>query len=240
MIEWRDDAVLLSARNHGETAAIVSVFSRTRGRCRGLVPGGMGKRLRPNLQCGNILEVVWKARLDDHLGTFSCELMTPHAARVLHDYARLSCLNAVCSLIETLLPERESHEALFIATLTMLDGLSGPVWSSIYAHWELALLRAIGYGLDLSRCAAGGESDDLAYVSPRSACAVSRKAGSPYHDRLLVLPVFLLTGEPGKTTDVLAALRLSGYFLDRFLRTHHSAALPLARQRLLERLAAQA
>ncbi len=239
MIEWRDDAVLLATRRHGESAAIVSVLSRSHGRHHGLVPGGAGQKMRPNLQPGNSLAVVWRARLAESLGTMTCEMTNAYAARFFHDQDRLSCLSSACALIEALVPEREPNEALFCATEALLEGLAGPAWSSIYAHWELALLRTLGYGIDLSCCTVSGANDDLAYVSPKSGRAVSRSSGEAYRDKLLALPAFLLDSTPGEGSEILAALRLSGYFLDRYVRTHHSAPLPVARQRLCERLGTQ-
>ncbi len=239
MIEWNDDALVLSLRRHGETAAVVSVFARGNGRWHGLVPGGSGQKMRPVLQPGNIVAIGWRARLSEHLGTLSCELLVPYAARAFHARERLLCLSSACALIDALLPEREAHEALFEATRALLEALDGPVWSSVYAHWELALLRAIGYGLDLSCCVVNGKNDDLAYVSPKSAAAVSRSAGDAYRDKLLALPAFLLSSTPGDKGEILSALKLSGYFLDRYVRTHHSAPLPVARHRLCDHLAAQ-
>ncbi|NEU35624.1 DNA repair protein RecO, partial [bacterium LRH843] len=69
--------------------------------------------------------------------------------------------------------------------------LTSPHWQADYIRFELRLLQELGFGLDLSECAATGAHDHLIYVSPKSGRAVSADAGKPYHDKLLPLPYFL-------------------------------------------------
>jgi DNA repair protein RecO (recombination protein O) len=110
-------------------------------------------------------------------------------------------------------------------------------------RWELDLLTSLGFGLDLTRCAATGDTADLAYVSPKSGRAVSRAAGHGYRDRLLPLPSFLISQAKPEREDVLAGLRLTGYFLDRHVlhgpQVKHSITDRRleSRARFLERLA---
>ena len=129
------------------------------------------------------------------------------------------------------LPEREPHEAVHAGLLAVLASLADEeVWPSALVKWELGLLQALGYGLDLSACAATGATDDLAYVSPRSGRAVSRAAGAPYHGRLLALPAFLHTpGAIGSRAEAATGLELTGYFLERNVFRAHGRALPPAR-----------
>jgi DNA repair protein RecO (recombination protein O) len=101
----------------------------------------------------------------------------------------------------------------------------------------------LGFGLDLSRCAATGETTDLVYVSPKSGHAVSAKAGEPYRDKLLRLPAFLLPD--GAATrpsppEALDGVRLTGYFLDQRVFAPRGREMPPARARfvdVLERMA---
>jgi DNA repair protein RecO (recombination protein O) len=97
-------------------------------------------------------------------------------------------------------------------------------------------LAVLGFGLDLSSCAATGAADDLAYVSPRSGRAVSRAAGRPYHDKLLPLPAFLVSDTPAAPPEIAAGLALTGYFLHRHLLLPQGRNLPEARQRLAQRV----
>ncbi|MGO1117326.1 DNA repair protein RecO [Rhodovibrionaceae bacterium A322] len=238
MIEWSDDALVLSTRPHGENGALVQLLTREKGRHAGMVRGGQGRQQRPVLQIGNQVMATWKARLSDHLGTYSLELTQGHAARFLDDPARLSALTSAAALCDSLLPEREPHPACYEGLVALIDALSGESWAEIYIHWELLLLRELGFGLNLEDCAAGGDNSQLAYVSPKSGRAVSLAAGEPYRDRLLPLPPFLVGLSAGGEDEVAQGLRLTGYFLERHLFHPRDKELPASRQRLQQRFPA--
>jgi len=238
-MEWVDDGILLSARKHGENAAIVSLLTAAHGRHLGLVKGGGGRRMRGLLQIGNEVHATWRARLTEHLGAYTLELATARAAELLDDAGRLAALASACALAETALPEREPHPEIHAAFRVLLDALSADAhWPEIYVRWELGLLEALGYALDLSRCAATGRAENLTHVSPRSGRAVSAEAALPYRDRLLRLPGFL-GGEAGRDDQAQAlrdGLALTAHFLTRHIYEPHRQALPPARTRLVDML----
>lgn len=240
-MDWTDDGIVLSARKHGETSVIVTLLTRAHGRHLGLVRGGAGKKARGIYQPGNRVTARWRARLAEQLGTFSCEMTSAFAATVLKDRLRLAGLSAACAVAEASLAERQPHPAVFDALLALLEVLEGEGgdghWPSAYVKWELGLLGELGYGLDLSACAATGRNDQLAYVSPKSGRAVSLAAGEPYKGALLPLPGFLLrVGARGEPDEVAQGLKLTGYFLERNVFHPADRSLPPARNRLAERL----
>ena len=237
-MHWTDDGIVLSARPHGESSAVVQLLTRHQGRHAGLVRGGQGKRARGIYQPGNLVAANWTARLPEHLGNYACELVESHAARVLDDPARLAALSAAAAVSETALPEREPHAACFEGFLALLAALPGDHWAEVYVRWELALLAELGFGLDLESCAAGGANDQLAYVSPKSGRAVSLAAGEPYRDKLLALPGFLAGHGGGGREQVEQGLALTGFFLERHVFAPHHRDLPAARRRLAERFPA--
>jgi DNA repair protein RecO (recombination protein O) len=234
-MEWRDTGFVLSARRHGEHALIVELLTRGHGRHAGLVRGGQSPRRRAVLQPGNAVAACWRGRLPEHLGALDCELVAAYAARLLDDPDRLAALNAAVALLLAALPEHEPHPDLYQAFAGLLAALDSPhSWPQAYVTWECQLLAALGFGLDLARCAATGTNQDLVYVSPRSGRAVSREAGLPYHDKLLPLPAFLWREQaPTDPADIVAGLVLTRHFL-----LHHllDGRLPEARERLVERL----
>lgn len=236
LMEWTDEAIILGLRRHGESSAIVSLLTRSRGRQSGLIRGARGRTARGFLQPGSLIRATWRARLAEHLGTVGWEPVAAVPADVLDDAGRLAGLAAACAVADAALPEREPQDAVHAGLLVLLQSLSDDaVWPSALVKWEAGLLQALGYGLDLSACAATGTTDDLAYVSPRSGRAVSRAAGVPYHRRLLPLPAFLLTpGAVGSRAEAIAGLELTGYFLERNVFRIGGRGLPPARLRLVE------
>ncbi|MFQ6017605.1 MAG: DNA repair protein RecO [Kiloniellaceae bacterium] len=234
-MQWSDEGIVLCARPHGESAVVVHLLTRSQGRHAGLVRGGQGRRARGIYQPGNLVSARWTGRLTEHLGSYSCELLESYAARVLDDPARLAALSSAAAVSEGGLPEREPHAACYEGFLALLESLSGDHWAEVYVRWELALLSELGFGLDLTSCAAGGTNDQLAYVSPKSGRAVSLAAGEPYRDRLLALPGFLAGRGGGGAHEVGQGLALTGFFLERFVFAPHDRRLPAARRRLAER-----
>ena len=238
-MQWTDEGVVLSAKPHGETSAVVTLLTPSHGRHAGLVRGGRGRRAHGIYQPGNRITATWRGRLAEHLGTYSCELIQSHAAQLFDDFPRLAALSSAASLCELVLPEREPHPGCYEGSLALLHALGRDHWAEAYVRWEVALLAELGFGLDLTRCAVGGDSDDLAYVSPRSGRAVSRAAGRPYREKLLPLPGFLVRRGEGGAGEVGAGLRLTGYFLERHVLLPHGRRLPAARTRLVERFPAE-
>ena len=236
-MEWSDDAIVLSVRPHGESGAILEALTRAHGRHLGLVRGGASRHSKPVLQPGNTVRLQWRARLSEHLGNFTAELDRARAGELMERREALIGLNALTAVAGAALPEREPHEPVFEAAQILLDamiedGLAH--WGPLYVRWEVGLLEALGFGLDLSRCAATGAVEDLRYVSPRSGRAVSSEAGAPYAGRLFVLPAFLLASQNADVdaADIAGGLELTGHFLlERVLRPH-GKTMPGARLRL--------
>lgn len=241
-MEWRDQGILLSTRRHGETSAIIDVFTPGHGRHAGIVRGGASRRMAPVLQPGAQLDLDWRARLEDHLGTFRVEPVKSRAWSI-GDPMALAGLNAVCALLLHALPEREVHERLYRQSLILLDLLDQPeIWPLAYLNWEMTLLEEMGFGLDLRRCAVMGEkANDLSFISPRTGRAVSRAGAGDWADRLLPLPPCLLGEGPAPDAEILQGFQVTGHFLTEHLAPHLGGKpLPDARARYVARFAAQA
>src|SRR6056297_4293002 len=238
-MEWRDQGILLSTRTHGETSVIIEVFTPEHGRHAGVVRGGTSRKLAPVLQPGAQLDLSWRARLEDHIGTFTAEPLRSRAAASMDNRLSLAGLNAVCALLLFCLPEREAHARLYRRTETLLDLLDQPdIWPLAYLRWEMVLLEELGFGLDLSGCAVlGVQANDLSYVSPRTGRAVSRAGAGEWADKLLPLPPCLLGEGTAEGTEVAEALGVTGYFLhQRVAPELGHKPLPEARARFLDRV----
>jgi DNA repair protein RecO (recombination protein O) len=235
-MEWRDQGILLSSRRHGETSAIIEVFTPSQGRHAGIVRGGTSRKIAPILQPGAQLDLTWRARLEDHIGAFNVEPVRSRAAIAMGGRLSLAGLNAVTALISFSLPEREAHLPLYSRTEALLDLLGqDEVWPLAYLQWELSLLSELGYGLDLSECAVTGATDDLIYVSPKSGRAVSREGAGEWADRLLPLPDVLRGIGAGDDAEIVLGFKTTGYFLETHLAADlGSKPLPEARARYIE------
>lgn len=242
-MEWSAEAIVLSLRKHGENAVIAGLFTREHGRHAGYLRARAAKSGGWPL-VGNRVRATWRARLSEHLGHLTAEPLGDRVSELLEDPLRLAALRSLAALTELCLPEREAHPALFDATEVVIEALAQavPDWPQAYIRWELGLLAELGYGLDLTHCAATGATEDLTHVSPRSGRAVSAAAAQPYLDKLLRLPAFLAQGRGGPAAndpaeDLKAGLTLTGFFLERRVLLPHNQRLPADRDRLAERLA---
>jgi len=239
-VNFTDHGIILDARAHGETHAVAHILTETKGRWAGLVYGGQGKRMRPVLQPGNEVNVEWKGRGEDSLGHFTLEMARARAGDAMQNRLSLAGLSAACAMALACLPEREAHAPSYRAMAVLLDNLGDlDLWPALMARWELGLLAELGFGLTLERCAATGARDNLIYVSPRSACAVSAEAGEPYKDKLLPLPAFLRGGGEATLQDALDGLRATGHFIETRILHLSDKTLPEARIRLIELLRAR-
>jgi DNA repair protein RecO (recombination protein O) len=233
-MEWSDDGIVLGVRRHGESSAIVELLTREHGRHLGLVRGGAASRMRPLLQPGNGVRAVWRARLDEHLGTYAIEGTRLRAAALLASSHAVYGVTHLAALAR-LLPERDPHEDIFELLARTLDDFDDASEAAVHlVRFELAMLGELGFGLDLENCAATGETDELVYVSPKSGGAVSRAAGEAWRDRLLRLPPFLRKADDQgearawSDQDLQDGFALTGLFLLRHVLEprgqHHSDA----------------
>ncbi len=237
-MDFEDDAFVLAARAHGEAGAIVDLLTATHGRYVAHVAGGASRRMRPFLQAGARVIVRYRARVSEQLGSASLEPVGEGPSALFDDALALAGLSAAASVAAGALPEREPHPGAFFAFEAFNGALSNiDIWPAVYVRFEAGLLQELGFGLDLSKCAATGSLDDLVYVSPRTGRAVSRAAGAPYAERLLKLPRFLLSAQGGLDAgDIGAGMELTGHFLERFVFAVLNRPLPPARVWLIDRL----
>ena len=211
------------------------------GRHAGVVRGGASRKRTPHIQPGAQLDLSWKARLNEHLGSFTIEPLRSRAASAMGDRLSLAGLNAICALLAAVLPEREPQEVLYLKSVQLLDLLGqSDVWPLAYLRWEQTLLEELGFALDLSACAVHGRNDDLAYVSPKSGKAVSRLGAGDWADRLLPLPPVLAGQGDASEAEIVRALGTTGWFVEnKLVKSLGDRPVPAARARLVEAIARQ-
>ena len=232
MERWRDQGIVLSARPHGEGGAVVALLTEENGRHAGYVHGAQSSKKRALLEPGTLVTVEWQARTSDNLGSYKLEEERGLSPIVMGDPLKLGALMAACSLCDAALPEREGHPGLFYGLQAFMDTLDSDIWGAAYVMWEIALLKELGFGLELTKCAGNGDPQTLAYVSPKSGRAVSYAEGEPYKEKLLNLPAFLKpNGGPADDDAIATGLKMTGYFLEHWVFAHHTKGVPEPRLR---------
>lgn len=244
-MEWTDTGLVLGTRRLGEADALVELMTRDHGRHLGVVKGGRSKRRSAQIQVGNRLRATWRARLDEHIGTWTVEPLDARAAELMASAVALNAVQTLAAHLR-LLPERDPHPDLFDALAAVLDHLGeARLAGELVVRFELAVIEALGFGLDLGECALTGTRDDLAWVSPRTGRAATRAAGLPHAAKLLALPAFLsgaASGDPATwgragRDDILAGFRLTGHFLARHVWEPRGLTPPATREGLVAALA---
>lgn len=238
MENWQDQGIVLSVRPHGENGGVVSILTKTYGRYAGYIRGANSSRMRGVLEQGNMVDVRWQSRTSDSLGSFTLELISNPAAKIMGDPLKLAALQSASDLCDAALPEREGHEGLFHGLNALYEALETDIWAPAYVLWELAMLKELGFSLDLKTCAGGGDAQRLAYVSPKTGRAVSIDAGKIYKDRLLRLPEFLRPQGGGmENPEILKGLEMTAHFLEHWVFNHHTRGIPETRLRFQKRFA---
>ena len=243
-MEWIDTGLVLGSRRLGEADALVELMTVEHGRHLGVVKGGRSKRRAAALQIGNRVRATWRARLDEHVGTWTIEPLDARAAELMASAVALNGVQTLAAHLR-LLPERDPHPELFAAMAAIVDHLGEPrLAGELIVRFELAVIEALGFGLDLGACALTGSTDDLAWVSPKSGRAATREAGAPHAAKLLPLPGFLTgtsAGEPATwgrvdLDDLIAGFHLTGHFLARHVWEPRGLTPPATREGLVAAL----
>ena len=235
-MHWTDEGFVLGIKRHGEASAILELMTRAHGRHLGLVRGGAGSRMRPVLQPGNLVRADWRARLDDHLGTYTIEGLALRAGDLFSSAHAVFAVTHLSALAR-LLPERDPHEIVFDHLEMIVSQLTdAALTAALIVRFEALMLTELGFGLDLESCAATGATSDLIYVSPKSGRAVSREAGEPWAERMLTLPAYLNSEFEGQVTakDIADGFKLTGFFLARHVLEPRGVALPDARTHFIQ------
>ena len=234
MIDWQDRGIILNARAFGDTDALVSVLTASRGRVAGLVKGGASRKRQADFQPGTLGHVAWRARLEDQLGSLTFEVTRAYPNFHLDDRPRLTALAAFATLVHQTMAERAPVPDLFAAYETWLQHLDQDFWALVYVRLELGLLTAQGFSADLQTCALGGDAQQLSHVSPKTGRAVSQALAAPYAHKLLPLPAFLGGVQDLGAKELTAGLKLTGTLLARHAFAPLNRDLPDVRRRLVD------
>ena len=238
-MRFETKAIVCALRNHGEHGAVVRLMTPEHGLQAAYVRGARGRRMRPVLMAGNVVDIELSARTESQLPQATVELVHSRGP-LLSEPLSAAAIDWATVLTATVLPEGQPYPRLYQALEGLLDAIeaapSASGWGAALVRYELLLLAELGFGLDLDSCAVTGANDQLVAVSPKSGRAVSAAEAEPYAARLLPLPPFVREGGQGSWAEIDQGLALTGHFLLRDLVTERARGIREARSRLVERL----
>lgn len=236
-MEWSAEGLIIGVRRHGESSVVLETMVRGRGRCHGLVRGGRSPKQAVFLQLGNSAQLTWRARIEDHLGTFSAETTKLRAADLIANRQLLFLAQMLAEHLHVL-PERDAHDALLDYVLDLLDRpRTQAELAKALVEFEMFLLDELGFGLDLSSCAVTGVFENLTHMSPKTGRVVCEEVAEPYKERLFRLPKFLHEDAEVRAGDIVAGFAITGHFLDRHIWMPRGINPPATRDWLIQHLA---
>ncbi|MXO62064.1 DNA repair protein RecO [Qipengyuania oceanensis] len=153
-MQLRAPAILVAARPHGETAVVARLLTEEHGLVAAYVAGGRGRRLRPVVIPGNLVEADLRARSDSQLPFARLELVQSRGPW-LSEPLPAAAIAWSCALTASVLPERNAYPALYHALSATLDAIcnapSARGWAPALVAYEALMLREMGYGGNAER-----------------------------------------------------------------------------------------
>lgn len=222
-MQWTDKGIIISSRKFSEKSVIIGALTENNGLHFGVVKNAYTKTSKGIFQQGNIVELTWKARLSEHMGSFSCELLESSTWYLIDQPKKLAAALSICNVIEKCLAEREPHREIFQYFCSFLESLKQDfLWEQAYIFLEIEMLSRLGFGLDFDSCAVTGQTDNLAYISPKTGRAVTEEGAGLYKDKLLKLPKFIATygNSSYSEQEIIDGMKLTGYFLSKNILIH--------------------
>lgn len=232
-MQWTSEAIILKHQQFNDDKLLCWCFSSSHGIYKGLI--SLNSKTRNQIQIGNIIQATWRARLEEHLGSYYCELLKPLSMVIINDKLKLSSILSLCALLSSCLPERALEAKIYDNTISYLLSLKDHTnWLTDYIKLELSILQEMGYGLNLDECGATGSKENLYYISPKTGRAINREAGEAYHNKLFLLPKFLIKETEPLPMDIINALKITQYFIDKHFYKSQSKELPDSRFKFSE------
>ena len=148
-MQWSDEGYLLSKNNFDENSIIIESFTLKHGKYSGLVYGGASRKQKKIFQIGNKILLNWKSTGENKTGHFTVELIKPIAPSFFDDKRRSVCILSLTSILKILLPERQINPKIYNSFDMMINNLNSKNWIELYIHWELSLIKELGYEVNL-------------------------------------------------------------------------------------------
>lgn len=183
MTTFQAEAVILRKWPVHEADEIVSLFTRSHGRIRGVAKAAAKSRRR----FGGALEpMTWvtasyaEKPKQDLVRLDACEVLASPLSDPI-GYARAAALAFYAEVLEEAMPDHDPHEAVFRLVLAVLDHTRNPrVWMPV-TYFSLWITRLLGWMPSLTHCTLCGEpfAAGPAWFQPQSDGLVCSRDKSP-------------------------------------------------------------
>lgn len=241
METFQAEAVVLRTWPVHEADEIVSLFTRSYGRIRGIAKAAAKSRRRFGgaLEPMTLVSASYAERPKQELVRLdACEVIASPLSDPI-DYTRAAALAFYAEVLEEALPDHDPHEAVFRLLLAVLEHSRGnAVWMPV-TYFSLWITRLLGWMPSLTHCMLCGEpfGGGPAWFQPQSdglVCSLDKKPSSRILSpeslavarRIFQSPLAALASEswpPARAADL---RRFTVQSLERHLeRRLHSAAV---------------
>ncbi|KAF8818342.1 DNA repair protein RecO [Rickettsia endosymbiont of Cardiosporidium cionae] len=214
-MQFSDTGIVINKKFFKEHLFIIKVLTKNHGLYSAVIrESNRNSRI---ISAGYLVDFIWKARLEDYLGTAKCELIKSYSSNFMLNKKKLYAFNSLMNMIYYAFPERENQTIFFKKLLCFLSDLVNDFSIKKYFELELSMLKANGYSLNLAQCAVTGSKSELIYVSPKSGNAISKDSGEFYKNKLLKLPQFLIKDSQIDKQQICEASKLISYFITKYM-----------------------
>ena len=235
-MRFQDEGYIINQKKYGESSLILTILSKNHGKTAGFVKNCLHKKNLATFQLGNKVSFEAYARLEENMLSFKIELLQPSAVNFIVSEEKIRVLGSLCELCNSCLMQNEKLDNFYVLIDRFFNGINNDNWLENYAKFELYLLDFLGVGLDLSKCAVTGSTQNLCYVSPKSGKAVSKEIGAPYAARLFAYPTFAVKNYEANKKEIYDSLKMTEFFLKKNFFTAHDLKFPNNRDNLLHNL----
>ena len=171
-MNWEDEGYLLSKKKFRENAVIINAFTKIHGKISGIVYGGTSRKIKNYLQVGNRIFFIHSSKNRNKLGYLKTEIIEAISPRYFNDKKRSYLILSIADLLNSLLPDEESHNNIYLSLDNLIKNLDDKSWPLIYSFWEVNLIKELGFGFTTDQSSSSKDIlsiniDNISYKVPK-------------------------------------------------------------------------
>ena len=223
---WDDIGFLLFKNRYNENSLITEVYTKNHGKVSGIIFGGTSKKIKNYLQIGNKLHINYNSKSENRIGYFKIEIQKALSPYYFDDVQKLSCISSAMNLVKLLTAESQINQSIYNLLENFYILLNDDNWIQKYIFWELDLLKAIGYDLNLIELVDKKLIDNKTQYTSKS--SLDKK----------IIPNFLVdkTQSSEDLKTLLSGLKLVSDYLDKSILKPNNLNQPISRLQFINTL----